>query len=273
MEGTGNSIIEAMNSSRFDEWELIFIDDCSTDNTSNILRKISTGNARIHILHNSRNSGYGASLKRGIANVSFDRVAIADADGTYPLEMIPELAEKLECADMVVGARTADGAQIPWIRKPAKWLLLKYARILSQSDIKDLNSGLRVFWTVWAFEFWNLLPKGFSFTTTITLAMHTNDLIVKYCPIEYYPRTGKSSIRPFRDTIKFFALVLRTVMLFKPLPVFGGIACGLVLLAGIYGTTIKVLTGVLPDVSVISLFSTGIIFFGLGLIGDLINSR
>ena len=212
-------------------------------------------------------------LKKGILAAKYDSIVITDADGTYPNERIPELIKGLEKNDMVIGARIGKNVQIPTLRRPVKWLLLQYARWMSRADIKDLNSGLRSMKKDKVFKFWNMLPNAFSFTSTITLSMHIEGLNVSYLPINYHARIGSSSIKPIQDTLRFFSLVLRTVMYFKPLQVFG--TMGLVMLGAAIGTgiTSKILIGEVPDVIAVSLFSTGSVFIGLGLLGDLINAR
>ena len=118
---------------------------------------------------------------------------------------------------MVVGARLGAQAKIPLIRKPAKWFITRLASYLANFNIPDLNSGLRLMKKEIVQRFINILPAGFSFTTTITLAMLTNDYVVSYIAIDYHTRTGKSKIKPIRDTVKFIQLIVRTVMYFNPL--------------------------------------------------------
>ena len=207
--------------------EVIVVDDGSTDKTAEIAKKYN-----IKIVSHQKNRGYGASLKTGIRSAKNDIIVIADADGTYPVDRIFEMINLIDDYDMVVGARTEANAEIPWIRKPAKWILNKYANYLVREDIPDLNSGLRVFKKNVYREFINILPDGFSFTTTITLAMLTNNYLVKYLPIRYYKRGGKSKIRPIRDTINFFSLITRTSLYFKPLRVFVPITVLFLILGG-----------------------------------------
>lgn len=254
-------------------WEMIFVDDGSRDTTGKILDELAGALSNLKVLHNPRNFGYGASLKRGILLASYGRIVITDADGTYPIDDIPLLVKGLESADMVVGARTSRTAHIPLVRRPAKWALLQYARALTGADIKDVNSGFRAVWIHHLRDVWSMLPDTFSFTSTLTIAMHSQKLNVQYISISYFVRVGKSSIQPIRDTLRFFGLIFRTVMYFKPLPVFGVLALFLLGSAVIVGLFSKILTGSVPDVTVVSLFSTGVVFFGLGLLGDLINAR
>ena len=254
-------------------FEMIFINDGSKDETSTELSKLTEKYKSLKLIDSKVNCGYGASLKKGILASKYDSIVITDADGTYPNERIPELVKGLEKNDMVIGARIGKNVQIPTLRRPVKWLLLKYARWMSKSDIKDLNSGLRAMRKDQILKFWNMLPNAFSFTSTITLAMHIEGLNVSYLPIDYHARIGNSSIKPIQDTLRFFSLVLRTVMYFKPLQVFGTIGLLMLIAAIAIGVAGRMLLGEVPDVITVSLFSTGSVFIGLGLLGDLINAR
>ena len=121
---------------------------------------------------------------------------------------------------MVVGARTGENVEVPLLLRHAKSALTRLANYLSGVEIPDLNSGMRVFKRDVVIGYFRLLPSGFSFTTSITLALLTNDYNVLYIPIDYFQRTGKSKIRPIRDTINFFSLVVRVVLSYRPLRVF-----------------------------------------------------
>jgi len=254
-------------------FEMIFINDGSKDETSTELSKLTEKYKSLKLIDSKVNCGYGASLKKGILASKYDSIVITDADGTYPNERIPELLKGLEKNDMVIGARIGENVKIPTLRRPIKWLLLKYARWMSKSDIKDLNSGLRAMRKEQIFKFWNMLPNAFSFTSTITLAMHIEGLKVSYIPIDYHARIGSSSIKPIQDTLRFFSLVLRTVMYFKPLQVFGILGLTMLISAIVTGVLGRILLGEVPDVVALSLFSTGSVFIGLGLLGDLINAK
>jgi glycosyltransferase involved in cell wall biosynthesis len=209
------------------EGEIIVVDDGSTDGTPSEV----TRSQDVRLIQHPYNKGYGAALKTGIRQARYDIILILDADGTYPCEMIPRLAAEIGPYDMAVGARTGTEVHIPLIRRPAKWMLNRLANYLSGQEIPDLNSGMRAFKRDLVVRFFRLLPSGFSFTTTLTLALLTNDYNAVYIPVDYYPRVGRSKIRPVRDTINFFSLVVRMVLSFRPLRVFVPLALVLVLLS------------------------------------------
>ncbi|MBI5065270.1 glycosyltransferase family 2 protein [Candidatus Woesearchaeota archaeon] len=198
------------------DFEVIVVNDGSKDNTAQVLENYS---GKIKIATNHPNKGYGASLKKGISISKYDWIAIVDADGTYPIEDFKSLLEFIPAYDMVVGARTKN-ASIPLLRRPAKLFLTKLARYLTGRKIPDLNSGMRVFHKRIFQRFEPLFPDGFSFTTTITMSCLTNEYSVKFIPIEYYKREGKSSIKPLKDFMGFTQLIIRLALYFKPLNVF-----------------------------------------------------
>lgn len=248
--------------------EVILVDDGSTDRTAAIAR--SKG---VRLLANATTAGYGASLKLGLCHARHNRVVIADADGTYPMEEMPRLLEHLGEYDMVVGARTKGRAAVPLVRRPAKWLLTALANHLADTKIPDLNSGFRAFRKEVAEKFLRLLPHGFSFTATLTLAMLSNDHPVKFVPVEYRPRQGKSKIRPLRDTANFLQLIVRAVMYFNPLRVFIPLSLLLFLAAVLVFFYSCFFTPRIMDASVVILLTAAIQVAVIGLLADLIDKR
>jgi len=258
-------IIEVMEGGSW-PYEVVVVDDGSEDGTAD-----RAGEVRgVRLVQHGRNRGYGAALKTGIRHARGEIIVITDADGTYPPEYIPRLVEELEHCDMAVGARVGREAKIPPLRRPAKWFLTRLASYLAEAKIPDLNSGLRAFRKRDVEPFMNLLPSGFSFTTTITLAMLCNDMVVRYLPIEYKPRKGRSKIKPLQDTYNFILLVLRTICFFNPLKVFMPPALALMGLGG-------ALLGyhVVKDMNVyqseLLLVLTGMQLGALGLIAEVLS--
>ena len=199
------------------DYQIVCVEDGSDDGTRECLQSLR--NPRVKVLFHERNRGYGASLKTGIQAADSEIIVIVDADGTYPFKRIPDLVAGIEGYDMVVGSREGRSVHVPLLRRPAKWFLRKLANYLTLTTIPDLNSGLRAMKKSVIDRFINILPDGFSFTTTITVAMLCSNYRVRYVPINYYKRVGKSKIRPIRDTLAFVQLVIKTVMYFNPMRV------------------------------------------------------
>lgn len=254
------------------EWlyEVIVIDDGSTDNTATQVDPLQN-----RLLRHPQNRGYGASLKTGILHAHHPLIAITDADGTYPNNDIPRLLDVLQNDDydMVVGARTGTQVAIPAIRRPAKWTITRLAEFVANQSIPDLNSGLRVFYRDTALQFAHLLPDGFSFTTTITLTLLSNGYLIKYLPINYHPRVGRSKIRPIQDTLNFVGLILRIALYFAPLKIFLPLSGCLLLLGILWGVLTKFALGQLADVSTMIIIMSAFQIAALGLLAELINKR
>jgi len=254
--------------------EIIIVDDGSTDGTQDVLNGLKSDKG-LRVLRHRHNKGYGAALKTGIKNAESGFIFITDCDGTYPLERLPEMSRLLingEC-DMIVGARIGKDAYIPLVRRPAKWCIQALANYLTGEKITDLNSGFRGVKKDILLRFMNMLPDGFSFTTTITVAMLTNDYNVSYLNISYNKRKGRSKIHPIRDTANFIQLVIKTVLYFDPLKIF--LPLSVLLFAsglGVFLYTYFFAERVLDDTTVVILLAAFQIF-AIGLIADLIVRR
>jgi hypothetical protein len=168
---------------------------------------------------------------------------------------------------MVVGARAFLDRSVPHKRRLAKWFLGRLASHLAARHIPDLNSGLRVMRRSVLLQYLHILPSGFSFTTTITLAMLCNNYRVKYLPIECAPRVGKSKLRP-KEFTAFIMLVLRTVVLFNPLRIFLPIGAFL-FIVGLAKFIYDVFLWNLSETAVMA-FLAAIIIWSVGLLADMI---
>lgn len=251
------------------EHEIIVVDDGSTDGTQRAVADLPG----IRMIELGMNLGYGAAIKQGLRSARHELIAITDGDGTYPAESLPALVRAMDESDMAVGARVGRNVAIPLERRPAKWILTRLANYLTSTRIPDLNSGMRVMRKSALTRFSNILPQGFSFTTTITLAMLSNDYRVRFIPIDYHPRTGKSKIRPFSDTLAFFMTIVRTIMYFNPLKIFLPISACLFLLGMVLLLYSGFVLHKVMDVTVIILVSLAIQVAVIGLLADLIDKR
>lgn len=246
------------------ECEIMYVDDGSVDGTGALLHE-----AGVLVHRHEVNLGYGAALKSGIQRTSAPIIVIIDSDGTYNPNEIISLVPLLEENDMVVGARLGPEAQIPWVRRPAKWMIRRFAEWMVRRSIPDLNSGLRAVHRSRIEPVMRLLPDGFSLTTTLTTALHAMGMRVEYLPIEYRKRSGSSKFHPIRDTWNMIMVILRTIVLFRPLNFFLPLSFLLAFLAVSVGIASK-LAGEFMDATFIVLMMSSVQMFVLGLVADLI---
>ena len=251
-------------------FEILGINDGSSDGSAELLNELKG----IHVIHHKDNKGYGAAIKTGLRQARFETICITDADGTYPNETIPNLYSYYtdNKLDMVVASRTGENVSYPFLKKIPKYIIIKLANYISNTKIPDINSGLRIFNKDLALKYFHLYPDGFSFTTTITMSLLCDGYNVDYHPIDYFHRKGKSKIKPIKDTIGFFKLLLTMAMYFNPFKffspiiwVFTGISIG-VLIRDVYYLHNLTQSGIF-----FPLFT--FLFFSIALLADMIIKR
>ena len=259
------TIRKAMQSSPF-SYEVIVVDDGSSDSTATLV----SGANWVRLLRHRVNTGSGAARKTGTLAARGDVVVWSDVDMSYPNDRIPDLVQHLvnSGSDQVVGARDSERGTLRLLRVPAKFLIRKLACFLTGSNIPDLNSGLRAFRRDVAMQYIDLLPKGFSCVTTITLAFLCNGHSVEYVPIHYRKRSGVSKFHPFKDTYRYMTQVARMVTYFEPLKVFLPVSLTMLGLGVLSSVANLVRTGSMQEMDLIIIVA-GILIGVLGLVADL----
>ncbi len=239
------------------EHEVIVVDDGSTDGSGEAARA-----AGAQVLTQPYNMGYGAALKTGIRFASYRTVVLVDADGQHNPGDIPRLLKERDRFDMVVGRRKGTAGSHLW-RKPGKLFLRWFANSLAGRTIPDLNCGFRAMDREMALRYLPIMPKGFSFSTTITLAALKGGYSVQYIPIDVANRAGSSTVRA-ADGFRTIMLIIRLVTLFAPLRVFLPIsaltfAVGLFYtIQGYFITGVASLKGMIAVLAAVQFFLFGI---------------
>ncbi|MBK6770799.1 MAG: glycosyltransferase family 2 protein [Ignavibacteria bacterium] len=242
--------------------EIILVDDGSSDKTSE-----ASENAGAVTIRHPHNIGYGRSLKDGILAAKHDTIVITDADGTYPLEMIPALLKEYKKGfNMVVGARQGENYDESLKKKILRLILKKLVEFTAGRKIPDINSGLRVFSREEILPYFSKLCDTFSFTTSLTLAYMMNGKFVGYIPISYNKREGKTKVRLFRDSVRTLQFIVEAILFYNPIKIFIVFCCGLLgaallnfILSFIFRLTITFYLG-------LGCILLSILMFGLGLI-------
>ncbi|XBD44331.1 glycosyltransferase family 2 protein [Acinetobacter thermotolerans] len=246
--------------------EIVVVNDGSTDNT-----KVIAENAGAKVVSHPYSKGNGAAIKTGARHATGDVIVFMDADGQHDPNDIPGLLKKIEEGyDLVVGARQK-GSQASLGRGIANSLYNNLATYMTEHKVEDLTSGFRAVRAEKFREFLYLLPNGFSYPTTSTMAFFRAGYSVTYVPIHAAKRIGKSHISPMKDGVRFFLIIFKIATLFSPLKMFLPIAIVLFLMAtGWYGYTLWEM-GRFTNMSAL-LYTGSIMIFLMGLISEQITA-
>ncbi len=246
--------------------EIIVVNDGSTDQTKQVAEQ-----AGAKVITHPYSKGNGAAIKTGARTATGDVIVFMDADGQHDPQDIPRLLAKIEEGyDLVVGARQK-GSQASVGRGIANKLYNNLASYMSDHIVEDLTSGFRAVRAEKFREFLYLLPNGFSYPTTSTMAFFRAGYSVVYVPIHAAKRIGKSHIHPVKDSVSFFLIIFKITTLYSPLKMFLPFAVMLFILAtSWYGYTLYEF-GRFTNMSAL-LYTGSIMIFLMGLISEQITA-
>lgn len=250
----------------YPEAEVIVVDDGSADDTAIVAESLG---AKVH--RHPYPMGNGAAIKSGARAASGDVIIFMDGDGQHRPDDIPRLLEQVDFGfDMVVGARN-DESQASFSRFAGNKVYNALASFVVNNDIKDLTSGFRAVKREKFLEFLYMLPNGFSYPTTITMAFFRAGYSVCYIPIVADKRLGSSHLNLIRDGIKFLLIIFKVGTLYSPLKIFFPMALGFFVLGFChYAYTFSTL-GRFTNMSAL-LFICGMLVFVMGLISEQVTT-
>ncbi|MHC4562809.1 MAG: glycosyltransferase family 2 protein [Planctomycetota bacterium] len=246
---------------------ILVVDDASKDDTPQVARR-----AGATVLRHSVNLGNGWSVRNGIAAADTEYIVLMDADGQHPPEAIAELVKHLGDYDLVVGCRS-DQCDVSRFRTVGNRCFQGFARWICGGKVGDLTSGFRAFRRRDMMPFLPLFPRRYSYPTTSTLAYIRNGRAVRWVAMDNISRrqSGRSGIKPLRDSLRFMHIILRVTVTFGAARVFVPLGLSLLLLAMVAAILQLVFTGKIGSASVI-LVTTAMNAFCFGILADMISS-
>ena len=265
-EAAAIGTVVASARSAYPDAQVIVVDDGSTDTTAQVAEESGAT-----VIRHPDSLGNGAAVKSGARAASGEFIAFMDGDGQHDARELGPLLEKIgEGYEMVIGARDS-GSHANIGRLYANGLYNAMASLISGRPILDLTSGFRVARASLFKEFLYLLPNGFSYPTTITMAFLRSGFPVCFEPITAAERKGKSHIRPIRDGVRFLVIIFKIATLYSPLKVFIPVS-GLFFLTGLsYYAYTYFTAGRFTNMSLL-VFSAAVIIFLIGLISEQITT-
>ncbi len=260
----GSVVAKALE--HYPDAEIIVVDDGSSDDTASVAAA-----AGATVVSHPESLGNGAAVKSGARAARGDILVFMDGDGQHSAAELAPLLQRLdEGYEMAIGARD-HGSHANVGRLFANGLYNGIASMMSGRKILDLTSGFRAVRAEKFKQFLYLLPNGFSYPTTITMAFLRSGYSITFESITAAKRVGKSHIRPIRDGVRFLIIIFKIATLYSPLKIFLP-ASGLFFTTGLgYYAYTFFTSGRFTNMSLL-LFSAAVIIFLIGLISEQITS-
>lgn len=248
------------------DWDLLVINDGSTDNTNAILDSFANAKC-LSVINHKVNKGYGGALKTGISNTKTKYVVTVDSDGQHSTNSVQDLFAKIieDDSDLIIGARSSKSSRP--IRNIGKAIIRGISRFLLPNNISDLNSGLKIYQTELAKKFLRICPNSMAFSDIITLTFLAERCKVTEFPITVQQRVAGKSKITLNSAIETMMEIINIVVFFNPLRVFIPISVIFLLLGLIWGIPI-VLQGRGVSVGSLLAFTLASIFFVIGLMAE-----
>jgi glycosyltransferase involved in cell wall biosynthesis len=253
------------------DFELIIVNDGSHDRTGEIIDGLQATDDRVRAIHHRTNRGYGSAIRTAAMSAQGTYLAWYDSDGQHQVQDLLNVvgAVRSRNLDYAIGIRGTDSHQVA-NRRIGKWILRRVVEFSANQKVSDFNSGLRCFHRDVLLRYLHLLPQGFGASTTTTILMIERGYLGADVPITTLEREGKSSVKQIRDGARTLMIILRLMLLFKPLSFFGTISIMAIASGFIWNFTT-------PDRTGFSVLSALVISFGvqcgiLGLIADQLSA-
>lgn len=206
--------------------QIIFVDDCSTDDSYNLLEKkinkfkINSFNINFNLIHNLKNRGYGFSIKKGVDKSNNDSIAIIDLDRTYKIDDLNHISNQFinnhePKYDLISGQRKIDASNTSALKRIGKSIINSIANFSFNEKIVDYNSGLRIFDKRKFIKHSHMMSNRFSLTTSMTITFLNECYDIKFIKIRYEERTGQSKLK-FKDFFKFLYTIFSLLFYYKP---------------------------------------------------------
>jgi glycosyltransferase involved in cell wall biosynthesis len=256
-------------SERYPDYEILVIDDGSTDSTRDVCEK-----NHVSVFSKPYAMGNGAAIKTGARESSGDLIVFMDADGQHKAEDVGRLVERLQAEnyDMVVGAREFS-THSSHLKRIGNWFFNRFASLMTGYQILDLTSGFRAVKADIFRKFLYLLPNGFSYPTTSTMAFFRSAYQVGYLPIHAGKRQKgtHSNIKIIRDGVRFLVIILKIGALFSPMRLFLPLSLSVFTIGLTYYAYTFAVYGRFTNMSALMMISSLMIFL-IGLLSEQVSS-